>query len=156
PQSADAGRRGGAGGILGRAQRGADLGIGKVVAVAQHDGRALSGWKPAGETLELLEGCTLPLTVGPRLLDVLERDLGAAPAPQVVHRDPRRDREDPRTQVPAVLEAVVGAKRAQEGLLPRVLGPRPEQATEVAEHLVAVLAVEALERWDRHGLHHEV
>ena len=55
-----------------------------------------------------------------------------------------------------MLEAVVGAQRAQERLLPRVLGPRPEQPAQVAEHLVAVLAVEALEWWDRHGLHHEV
>ena len=77
-------------------------------------------------------------------------------APQVVHRDARRDREHPRPQVPAVLEPVVGAQRAQEGLLPGVLGPLAEQPAQVAEHLVAVLAVEALERRDRHRLHHEV
>ena len=77
-------------------------------------------------------------------------------AAQVVHRDPGRDREHPGAQVPPVLEPVVGAQRAQERLLPRVLGPLAEQPAQVAEHLVAVLAVEALERRDRHRLHHEV
>ena len=51
-----------------------------------------------------------------------------------------------------MLEPVVRAKRAQERLLPGVLGARPEQPPQIAEHLVAVLAVEALEGWDRHGL----
>ena len=55
-----------------------------------------------------------------------------------------------------MLEPVVGAERAQERLLPRVLGALAEQPAQVAEHLVAVLEVEALEGRDRHGLHHEV
>ena len=48
-----------------------------------------------------------------------------------------------------MLEPVVGAQRAQERLLPRVLGALAEQPAQVAEHLVAVLEVEALEGRDR-------
>ena len=70
---------------------------------------------------------------------------------QLVHRDARGDREHPRAQVPAVLEPVVGAKRAQERLLPRVLGALAEQSAQVPEDLVAVLEVEALEGRDRHA-----
>ena len=55
PQSADAGRRGGAGCLLGGAEGGADLGVGKVVAVAEHDGGALGRRQLAGVGLELLE-----------------------------------------------------------------------------------------------------
>ena len=55
-----------------------------------------------------------------------------------------------------MLEPVVGAERAQERLLPGVLGPLAEQPAQIAEHLVAVLAVEPLEGRDRHRLHHEV
>ncbi len=49
----------------------------------------------------------------------------------------------------AVLEPVVGAERAQERLLPGVLGPLAEQPPEVSEHLARVLAVEPFERGDR-------
>ena len=58
----------------------------------------------------------------------------------------------------AVLEPVVGAKRAQERLLERVLGRLPaESPAEEAEHHVAVLDVEELERRDCcHCFHHLV
>src|SRR5690349_23902165 len=55
PQSADAGRRRGPRGLLGRSEDVADLGVGKVVAVAQDDRRALGGGQVAGQVLELLE-----------------------------------------------------------------------------------------------------
>ena len=48
-------------------------------------------------------------------------------------------------------ERRVGAQRAEERLLERVLGPvAPDPADEQPEHLVAVLGVEALEGRD-HG-----
>ena len=50
-----------------------------------------------------------------------------------------------------MLEPVVRAQRAQERLLPRVLGALPEQPAQVAEHLVAVREVEAFERRYRLG-----
>ena len=46
---------------------------------------------------------------------------------KLVHRHPRCDREDPGAQVTPVLEPVVRAERAQERLLPRVLGALAEQ-----------------------------
>ena len=49
-----------------------------------------------------------------------------------------------------MLEPVVGAQGAQERLLKGVLGGlRPEPPAEEAEHDVALLDVEALERRDR-------
>ena len=49
-----------------------------------------------------------------------------------------------------MLEPVVGAQGAQERLLKRILGGLPPQPpAEEAEHHVAVLDVEALERRDR-------
>ena len=56
----------------------------------------------------------------------------------------------------AVLEPVVGAERAQERLLERVLGRLPaEPPAQEAEHDVAVLDVEALERRNGgHCFHH--
>jgi hypothetical protein len=56
----------------------------------------------------------------------------------------------------AVLEPVVGPKRAQERLLERVLGRLTAQPlAEEAEDDVAMLDVEALERGDAgHGFHH--
>ena len=55
-----------------------------------------------------------------------------------------------------MVETAVGPEGAQERLLERVVGPVAAQgATQDAEHLVAVLGVEPLERGDRgHGLHH--
>ena len=47
-----------------------------------------------------------------------------------------------------MLQPVVRAQRAQERLLPGVLGALPEQPPQVAEHLVAVREVEPLERRD--------
>ena len=63
----------------------------------------------------------------------------------------------PGAEVLAVLEPVVRAQRAQERLLEGVLGGLPpEPPAEEAEHDVAVLDVEALERGDRgrHCFHH--
>ena len=55
-----------------------------------------------------------------------------------------------------MVEPVVRAQRAQERLLKRVLGGLAAQpAAQEAEHDVAVLDVERLERGDGHGcLHH--
>ncbi len=75
---------------------------------------------------------------------------------QLVEGDPVGDRQHPRAQVVGVLEARVGAESAQEGFLERVLGSlAADEPNEPAEHLVAVGSVEALERRDGHGLHHE-
>ena len=73
-----------------------------------------------------------------------------------IDRDPRSDGQDPRAQVLAVLEPVVGAQRAEERLLEcivrRVAGHPP---AEKPEHDLAVLEVEALERRNRrHCFHH--
>src|SRR4249919_3949369 len=51
PQSANARRRGRAGCFLGRAERVGDLGVGEVVAVAEHDGGTLRGRQLVGEVL---------------------------------------------------------------------------------------------------------
>ncbi len=76
-------------------------------------------------------------------------------ASMLVDRDPAGDRQHPRTQVDTVLEPRVGAEGAQEGLLERVLGPgASEPLGEEAEHLVAVLLVEPLERGNLHCGHH--
>ena len=53
PQSADAGRRCGAGRVLGRAERVADRGIGQVVAVTEHDRGTLGRRQRPGQVLEL-------------------------------------------------------------------------------------------------------
>ena len=50
--------------------------------------------------------------------------------------------------MPPVLEPSVRAQRAQERLLPGVLGALAEQPPQIAEHLVAMREVEALERRD--------
>lgn len=56
-----------------------------------------------------------------------------------------------------MLQSRVGAQRAKEGLLERVLGAfGTEAAAQEAQHLDPVLLVEALERRDRHGLHHRL
>ena len=55
----------------------------------------------------------------------------------------------------AVLEPRVGAERAEERLLERVLGAlAAEPPDEEAEDLVAVVLVEALEGRERHLRHH--
>ncbi len=55
----------------------------------------------------------------------------------------------------AMLEPPVRAERTEERLLKGVLGAfRTQPAAEEPEHLVPVLDVEVLERWDRHGVHH--
>ena len=99
--------------------------------------------------LELAERVTL------QLRDRLEVDLRNRfwLHAQLVERDVRRDREHPGSQVPPVLEASVRAQRAQERLLPGVLGPRAEQTPEIPEHLVAIREVEALERRDPRRAH---
>jgi len=57
-----------------------------------------------------------------------------------------------------VVEAVVRAKCAQEGLLERVVGSLAADApAEERQHLTGMLRVERLERRDRrHGIHHPV
>ena len=95
---------------------------------------------------------------GPAVLDGQFRELVRLRprTPAGVDDEPRRDRQHPGAQVFAVVEPVVGAECAQERLLERILGRLPAQPTaEEAEHDVAVLDVEALERGDGHGcLHH--
>ena len=58
----------------------------------------------------------------------------------------------------SVTEAVVRAKRAQEGLLERVVGSlTADTPAEERQHLAGMLGVERLERRDRrHGNHHPV
>jgi ribokinase len=98
--------------------------------------------------LELAERVTLELD---GRLDVELRNR-ALRHPQLVQRDVRRDREHPRAQVAAVLEASVRAQRAEKRLLPGILGLGAEEPPEVPEYLVAMRDVEALERRDlRHG-----
>src|SRR5581483_9868984 len=76
--------------------------------------------------------------------------LALRPRPaQLVDDEPARDREDPRTQVLAVLERRVRTEGAQERLLVDVLGAVPaEPPSEEAIHLVAMRVVERLERRD--------
>jgi GNAT superfamily N-acetyltransferase len=90
PQSSHAGRRRGARGLLGRPEGVGDLGIGEVVAVPEHHGRAFGGRQLVREVLELAE------RVASELGNRLSVDLGLRLRPQLVHRDVRRDREDPR------------------------------------------------------------
>ena len=52
-QAADAGGGGLAGRVLGRAEGGADRGVGHVVGVAEDDGGPLGGRQLAGQVLEL-------------------------------------------------------------------------------------------------------
>ncbi len=73
-------------------------------------------------------------------------ELDGGPRAQVVHRDIRRDREHPGAQVLPVLQPVVRSQGTQERLLPRILRPPAEQPSQVAENLVPVGEVEALER----------
>ncbi len=152
PQSADARRGGLAGGLGARAERGADLVVVEVVAVAEHDRRPLGPRQRVRVGGELRVG-------GPAVehgrLRRLARD-GLAPA-VLVQRHPRRDREHPGAQVLAVPQRRVGAERAQERLLPGVLGRlAPEHPGQIAEHLARVGLVEPLERGDRHRLHHRL
>src|SRR5580704_14245613 len=56
PQSAYAGGGRGTRGLVRGAERGPDLGVGKVVAIAEHDGGPLGRRQPAGQVLELAEG----------------------------------------------------------------------------------------------------
>ena len=54
-------------------------------------------------------------------------------------------------------ERGIAAEGPQERFLERVLGVGPpEKPGQVAEHLVAVLFVEALEGGQGHGVHHAV
>ena len=116
-QPADAGGGRLARRLLGRAERGADLVVAEVVAVAEHDGRALLRRQAVGQRRELLEG-------GPPVLDRRARAARRAASRRraVVDDDPARDRQHPGAQVVAVLEPRVGPQRAQERLLERVLG----------------------------------
>jgi hypothetical protein len=55
----------------------------------------------------------------------------------------------------AVVEPAIGTPRAQERLLERVVGAiNAEPSTEEPKNFGPMLLVEALERGDRHGLHH--
>ena len=80
-----------------------------------------------------------------------------SPASPLVDRDPRRDREDPRTEMTRVPELGIAPERPQKGLLEGVLGSlAPDQPHQVTPDLIARLRVQALEGWDRHGFHHQV
>ena len=144
------GGRGLTGRLLTGAECGADVRVGQVVAVAEHDGGALLLRELVREMLDLrVRG---PI-VG-RLAVELGSRLGAA-FPALVGGDPSCDREHPGAQVAAVPQTVVAAERPEKGLLKCILGPLPpEQAHEVHEDGVAVLRVEALERRDGHRFHH--
>ncbi len=55
----------------------------------------------------------------------------------------------------AVVETTVRAERAQKRLLEGVVGAIDAQpSTEQSKNLDSMLLVEALERGDRHGVHH--
>src|SRR5262249_3585193 len=96
PQSSDAGRRRAAGGLPRRAERVGDLGIGEVVAVAEHHSGTLGRRQAVRQMLELAERVSLQLDDRLAVRDRLRLRT------QLVHRDVRRDREDPRPQVLAV------------------------------------------------------
>jgi ribokinase len=82
------------------------------------------------------------------------RRLGPAP-PGVVGGHPCRDREHPGLEVASVPKRGVPAQCPEKRLLEGILRALPaEQAHEVAEHGVAVLLVEPLERRNSHGFHH--
>ncbi len=92
---------------------------------------------------------------------VLDRQLGQLVAdrlgtPRRVDAEPGGDRQHPRAQVVAVLEPVVCPQGTEKCLLKGIFGSlRPEPAAQEAEHHVAVLDVEELERRDGgHCLHH--
>ena len=74
-----------------------------------------------------------------------------------VDRHALGDRVRPRAEVAPVLEAAVGAQRAEERLLEGVLCFRPpEPAAQEGEDLAAHGLVEALEGRNCHGFHHGV
>jgi ribokinase len=102
----------------------------------------------------MLELCVSRSRVGGADLGNVE---GRLAAPPQIEGHARRDRERPGPQLTPVHELRVAAQRAEEGLLKGILGGLPsEQADEVAEDLVPVLFIEALERRDcAHGrIHH--
>ncbi len=139
-----------AGGLLGRPERGGDVGVGQVVAVSEDDGGALGARQGPGQVLQLGKG-------GPRVgrgkLGQVVLRPGTSP---LVERDARRDREGPGAKIVRVDEAPVGAQRLQEGLLKGVLRRlAPEQPHEVAVDLLACRLIEALERrgGSRHRWH---
>jgi hypothetical protein len=132
--------------VFGRAERGGDLVVGKIEAVTEDDGRPLLRRQLVGERAELS-------VRGKTVLDGELRQFAAGfAAAGFVDRDPGRDREDPRTQVPAVSELRVGAERAEKRLLEGVLRTFAEQPPEVRENSVSVSFIEALER-RAHVLH---
>jgi ribokinase len=137
------------GGDLTRTEDGGDLVVREVVSVAKDDGGTFLLGQAVGELCELL---VCRRRILRRLLDEFRLRPGAT---EHVRRDVARDREHPRPQVLAVLESTVRAERSQECLLKGVVRSlAPESAAQEAHHLAAVLVVEALERWDRHRLHH--
>src|SRR5439155_26114731 len=142
-EAADAGRGGLPRGGLARAERGADLGVVEVVAVAEHDRRLLLRRQRRSELGELLEGRHVVVREQLRKLPVRLLPAG------VVEDDPPRDREHPGAQMQSVLEPRIGAERAQERLLERVVGAvAADPLAQEAEHLLAVGLVERLERRD--------
>ena len=64
------------GGVGARVEGGCDLLVGQVVAVAEHDRRALLGWQPVGEIAEISRYAGLAVRV--RTLRRLGRELLAA------------------------------------------------------------------------------
>ena len=145
-QAADAGRRGLPRGLGRRAERGADVLVAEVVAVAEEDGGAL-----------LLGQVRRSAGAPPRRGAARRRTRGRARRPRsaACRRSAssatlRRDLQRPGAQVAPVLERRVGPQRAQEGLLERVVGGvAPEHAPQLREHGPLLLLVEPLERGDR-------
>ena len=131
-------------------ERGADVVVAEVVAVAEEDGGALF----VGQLRRQLP----QLFVLERLVDRV--DLGqlrrACPLPaQGIERDIPCYRERPRSQMLTVLQPRVCAQRAQEGLLEGIVrGVPTEHPTQLGEHEALLLLVEPLERRDRHDFHH--
>ena len=74
---------------------------------------------------------------------------------RLVDRDAAGDREDPGTQVAAVLQPRVGTECAEERLLKSVLCARAQEPAQVGEDGFLVFLVKGLERWDAHRLHLE-
>jgi len=95
-------------------------------------------------------------SVDDRHLRQLVRE-GASASPGV-DCDSRRDRQHPGPEMLGVLEPVVGAEGAKKRLLEGILRGLPGHSlAQEAEHDLALLEVEALERRDRrHCVHHHL
>ena len=148
-QPAHAGGGGLPGRFRARVERGRDLVVGEVVAVAEHDGRALLRRQAVGELAEILVGGPRVLVgeLGQLAVGRVRRWTSIATREAIVSTQARRCSPCSRRSY--------AAERAQERLLEGVLGAvAAEPPAQETEHLGAVLDVERLERRDRHGAHH--